>query len=200
VAVQFLQWASQGPLRDPKGTAPQTATLPDAVMLLKFSPRTDLHSGVFLSLIAAVAVFVYLRMTVGGLRLRIVGENPRVARAAGFDSNAVQLKAMMLSGALCGLAGGVQYVGISGVIDGGFAQNWGFLGIPVALLGGLDPLGVVFSALMFGALFAGTQSLSRSVQGGDLLIFVVQGVAVLAFVGLSAWQRHRKAQREAAGV
>ncbi len=200
VAIQFLQWASQGPLRDPKGTAPQTAALPDPVMLLKFSPRTDLHSGVIIGVLAAVAVFVYLRYTVGGLKLRIVGENPRAARAAGFDESAIQLKAMMLSGALCGLAGGVQYVGISGVIDGGFAQNWGFLGIPVALLGGLDPLGVLFSAFMFGALFAGTQSLSRTVQGGDLLIFVVQGVAVLAFVGLSAWQKHRRATKEAAGV
>lgn len=198
IAVQLLQWSVQGPLRDPSGSAPQTASLPESAMLHQFSNRTDLHVGVFLAVLIALALAVYLRGTVSGFRLRLVGENPRAARAARIDAGRQQMLAMAMSGGLCGLAGGIQFVGISGAIDGGFPQNWGFLAIPVALLGGLDPLGVLISAFYFGALFAGTQSLSRAVQGGDLLIFVIQGVAVLAFVGLQEWSRRRALKSEAA--
>lgn len=62
------------------------------------------------------------------------------------------MKAMALSGGLCGLAGGIEYMALSGTIDTGFPQQWGFLAIPVALLGFLDPIGVVLSAFYFGAL------------------------------------------------
>lgn len=182
VALQLLAWSVGGPLRDPSSTASQTAELPATAMLARWSVRTDLHFGVVLGILVAVLIWIYMRWTVGGFRLRLTGENERAARAASMDTSQIRLKAMALSGALCGLAGGIQFVGISGVIDAGFNQQWGFLGIPVALLGGLNALGVLASAFYFGALFAGTQALSRTTPGGDLLIFVVQGVSVLAFI------------------
>ena len=68
----------------------------------------------------------------------------------------------------------------------GFSQNWGFLGIPVALLSGLNPLGAIASAVFFGALFAGSENLARYTASGPTLIYIVQAVTVLAMVGLSA--------------
>ncbi len=191
VAIQLLAWAVNGPLRDPSGMAPQTVSVPEGAMLPRFSVRTDVHLGVVLALLVAVVIAIYMRSTVSGFQLRLAGSNPRAARAARMNLPAIRIKAMALSGALCGLAGGVQYLGISGVMDSGFNQQWGFLGIPVALLGGLDPIGVLGSSFFFGALMAGTQSLSRTVQGGDLLIFVIQGIAVLGFV-VAQSRRSRK--------
>src|SRR6185436_13837718 len=98
---------------------------------------------------------------------------------------------MLWSGALCGLAGGVEYAGVSGYLFDGFSPGWGFLGIPVALLGGLHPLGVVFSGLYFGALFAGSKNLEAFGSASSSLVFLMQGVAVLAFVGLQQLSRKR---------
>ncbi|MBL8059322.1 MAG: ABC transporter permease [Chthonomonas sp.] len=182
IALQALAWAVTGPLQAPGTTASQTEELAPPQMLTRFSSRTDLHMGVLLAVVAAIMIWGYLNFTRPGFQLRLTGENPRAARAARLNADRIRLQAMALSGALCGLAGGVQFAGVSGVIDTGFNQQWGFLGIPVALLGGLNALGVIVSSFLFGGLMAGTQTLSRTAPGGDLLIFVVQGAAVLAFL------------------
>lgn len=192
IALQILGWAVQGPLQESDKLLPQTERLAPEQMLLKFTVRTDLHLGVVFAVLIAVAVGIYLRRTVGGFQLRLVGENASAARAAGLRAERIQLKAMMLSGAMCGLAGGIQYVGVTGSIDAGFSQNWGFLGIPVALLGGLDAFGVLLSSFVFGALFAGAQQMARFGLGGDSVIYVIQAVSVLAFIAITSRQQRRR--------
>jgi simple sugar transport system permease protein len=109
----------------------------------------------------------------------------------------VQIAAMMLSGGLCGLAGGVDYTGFIGQVGLGFSQNWGFLSIPVALLGGLHPLGVLVRCLFFGGLFAGSENLATFNTIGGTVVYVMQAVAVLAFVGTKSWLDSRKVRSEA---
>jgi simple sugar transport system permease protein len=188
VAQQILSYAVTGPLRERDGTLPQTDALPTAAMLLRPDRQTDLHAGVALAALAAVLVWALLYRTRPGLVLRIVGDNPRAARANRLNADATQLWAMALSGGLCGLAGAIEYLGIAGQVGTDFSRNWGFLGIPVALLGGLHPLGLVASALVFGGLLAGSTNLARFSAGGDTLIYVVQGAAVLGLVALSGWR------------
>lgn len=196
VAVQIVSFMVRGPLQERSGQLPLTDPLPNAAMLARFSTRTDLHSGVFVALAAAVVVFVILFRTVGGFELRIVGQNPRLARANRIDASRVQLWAMALSGGLCGLAGSVEYAGIAGRIGGDFAQGWGFLGIPVALLGGLHPVGAFFASLYFGALFAGSQNLARFTVGASSMVYVIQGIAVLGFVALQVAMNRRQVHEE----
>jgi simple sugar transport system permease protein len=104
---------------------------------------------------------------------------------------------MLVSGALCGLAGGVEYTGTAGQLGAGFSQQWGFLGIPVALLGGLHPGLVMLSAGYFGALFAGSENLARFTPAGTTLIFVIQSAAVLGFVGVRAIMERKPLPTEA---
>jgi simple sugar transport system permease protein len=197
IAIQLLGYAVSGPLQEAKRVLPQSDPLPESWMLYRFSRQMDLHSGVFLALLAAAGVYIYLLFTRDGFRLRLVGDNPRVARANRIDAGAVQIRAMLLSGALCGLAGGVELTGIQGVLDTSFSQQWGFLAIPVALLGGLHPLLTVVSALYFGVLFAGSRNLASFTQGATAMIFVIQAVAVLGFVGLQAAMARRIVRQEA---
>jgi simple sugar transport system permease protein len=105
---------------------------------------------------------------------------------------------MLVSGALCGLAGGIEYVGMARQLGTGFSQNWGFLGIPVALLSGLDPIMSLFSALLFGALFAGSENLARFTSAGPTLIYIVQAGAVLGVVALRAFRSRRAIQKQRA--
>lgn len=189
IALQALAWAVTGPLQAAGTTASQTAELAPYQMLVRWSQRTDLHLGVILVVIMGLLVWGFMSYSVAGFHIRLTGENPRAARAAKLNADGIRLQAMGLSGALCGLAGGIQFTGVSGVIDIGFSQQWGFLGIPVALLGGLNALGVMISSFLFGGLMAGSQSLSRTTPGGDLLIFVIQGAAVLAFLLIQRFRR-----------
>ncbi|MEI7577820.1 MAG: ABC transporter permease [Armatimonadota bacterium] len=183
IGVQLLVFSVDGPLRRAGQSAPMTDQLPDAWMLWKPSRQTDFHLGVLLALVVAFCVGWYVFRTRSGYLLRATGANPRFVRANRYRPEWIQFKAMLLSGGLCGLAGGVQYLGINGQLTSSFSQQYGFLAIPVALVGGLHPIGVVASSLFFGSLFAGTSNLSRFSGGGSYFVYVVQALAVLALLG-----------------
>ncbi len=186
IAMYLLDWAvNGGPLQRADRTLPQSEPLPQSAMLLRFDRQLDVHTGCLYALLAVVLVWVYLQTTKGGFRLRLVGANPRVARANRIPSDRIAVWAMFLSGALCGLAGAIEYTAITGIVSSkGFAQGWGFLAIPVALLGNLTAPGVLLSGLYFGALFAGSENLARFQTGADKLILFIQGAAVLALIGM----------------
>jgi len=192
IALQVLSWAVAGPLRQKGSTLPWTDELPQAVMFYRPDRTSDLHAGVFLALFAAFILYFVLFRSRWGYLVRLVGVNPRVAQVNHVDSDRVQVAAMALSGALCGLAGAVQYLGISGQLSTEFSQNWGFLGIPVTLLGGLHPAGLLLSASYFGALLAGTANLARFTEGGDTLVYVIQGAAVLGLAGTRSYLASRR--------
>ncbi|MCX7800578.1 MAG: ABC transporter permease [Fimbriimonadales bacterium] len=182
VMVQTLLWLVSGPLQDPSLGVPLSRRLPHDAMLPRLDRQADLHAGFLIGLLLAPVLWVILYRTFWGLDIRFAGSNPDAARANRRPIRLVQLGAMALSGALCGLAGGVEYAGSLGQVGAGISQNWGFLAIPVALLGGLDPLGVVATALVFGGLFAGSEDLLRFTPAGSALVAAFQAVALLAFV------------------
>lgn len=188
VAVQLLNFAVRGPLQEEAGRTPQSERLPDAAMLARFNPQTDLHVGVWVAVALAILVSAWMFLTPSGFRVRLVGAGPGAARANRIPVSRVQYLAMGLSGALCGLAGGIELTGIAGRLDAGFPQNYGFLAIPVALLGGLHPLGAAASSFVFGGLLAGSTSLARVTAGGDRLIYVIQGLMVLGYLAFQAYE------------
>lgn len=192
LALFTLEWVIRGPLQEAKRQVFVTDPLPNAAMLMRFDRQSDLHVGVFATLAAATGVWLYLWHTRAGLDLRVVGGAPRAARANHIDVGRIQIGAMALSGGLCGLAGAIDYVGVTGRLADGFSQNWGFIAIPVALLGGLNPWGVLASSLYFGGLFAGSDVLKRFTPIGNSLVPAIQGLAVLAFIGVNAvFSRHQ---------
>jgi len=186
VALQLLGWAVSGPLQQANHELPLSDILPDSLAIPRFDRQTDLNAGLVLALAVAAATWFFLYRSRSGFRIRVVGDNPRVARANRIDAPRVQMVTMAISGALCGLAGGVEYSGVARQLGSGFSQQWGFLGIPVALLGGLHPGLAILSAAFFGALFAGSENLSRFTPSGTTLIYVIQAVAVLGFVAARA--------------
>ncbi|MBL8047871.1 MAG: ABC transporter permease [Chthonomonas sp.] len=198
VALQLLEWVSAGPLRDPGGGVPMTKRLPDTQMLLRWDRQIDLHFGVPLAVTIAILVFLFLYRTTYGFSLRFVGQNPVAAEVNRLPVSRIQLGAMALSGALCGLAGGVEYAGMAGQLGASFSQNWGFLAIPVAILGGLHPLGVVVSALAFGMLIAGTDQLARTGGAQSSIVAIIQGVSMLLVIAFAELNRRRQMREGAA--
>jgi simple sugar transport system permease protein len=192
VAASLLAYLVSGPLQEDKRQLPLTEMLPRDWMLPRFDRQLDFHLGVALALLAAPAVWLFLYQTVPGYLVRLVGAGATAARANRISSAKYQSLALSLGGGLCGLAAGVQYLGIVGQIGQGFSQQWGFLGIPVALLGGMNPFGVALSAVFFGGLFAGSENLARFTPAGTTIVYVLQAVAVLAYIAVQALQEMRR--------
>src|SRR5207253_10809845 len=111
-----------------------------------------------------------------GFGWRAVGDNPRAARVAGLAPARALLTAVLASGALAGLAGGVEVLGVTGRLFEQFSAGQGYTAIAVALLGRLHPAGLAVAALFFGALAAGSGAMQRS--GGGAAVFGALGQAL----------------------
>jgi simple sugar transport system permease protein len=190
VALEFLRYLLQGPMRATSEAGdfldPQSRQLPDPAHLPEFfspTPGQGLHLGFFIALVAAALLAFLLRRTTFGFRLRVVGQNPQAARFAGMNVARVSFATLALSGALAGLAGGIQVAGVATYIlfpDVG-TDGLGFTGIAVALLGRLSPIGVILSAIFFGLLGTAFKALERSpLEIHSSTAQGVQGLLVIA--------------------
>jgi ABC-type uncharacterized transport system permease subunit len=198
VAVYLVRYMVEGPLQERAHVNPQSDALPQSAYFAHLLPRawsndivTRLHSGVLLALIAVPLVWLLLYRTGMGFGMRLAGQNAEAARTGRFPVDRLRLRAMILSGALCGVAGTVELLGVTGRLYANFSPGWGYTAIPVALLGGLHPIGTLFSALFFGALTAGSSNLNRFSGVSSVVGNVIQASAVLAVVGARAWQARR---------
>ena len=150
------------------GGIPQTRLLSPNSWLPIIVPGTQLHLGVVIAVLVAVAAWVLLRRTGFGFRIRAVGLSTDAASYAGMAVKRTTMLALTLSGAMCGLAGAMLVFGSIShrmVTDGsltGFTGSDGYYGIVVALFGGLSPLWTIVSAFLFGGLLVGGDSWHRA--------------------------------------
>ncbi len=205
IALSIMTYLLHGVLIDPTELdnsirIPQTQRLSLAADLPRLVP-TRLHLGAALAVLAAIAVYILLWRTTVGYRIRAVGFNPFASRYAGIRVSRYQVLAITLSGALSGLAGAVEILGVNHRLftDGsttGFTSNAGFNGIVVALFGNLNPLGTIPASFLFGSLLVGANSLQRSVQVPSAFVTTLDGLIVIFVVATQAWGR-RQSQRRA---
>lgn len=199
VAIELTAFVVRGPLQEPRGVFPQTEAIAAGARLPALVPGTRLHLGVVLAVVAAVAVAWLFRQTKLGFRMRAVGASPEAARMAGkIDTGPVTLVAFLGSGALAGLAGGVQVAGVTYALYEGYSPGWGYTAIAVALLAALDPLWVLATALLFGALEAGAAAMQRDAGIPAVWAVAVQALLILAVLALD--QMRRRANAGSAGV
>lgn len=177
-AIHLLGWSVNGPLHERAAQYPQTdlaaATLPPLA--------GGVHSGVLLALAASIAMWWMLYRTVEGLRLRATGFNPFAARWAGIRVGAQLVRAMAMSGAVAGLAGGIELLGVTHRLFERFAAGYGYSGIAVALLAQLHPLATIASAFFFGALVTGAGELQRTANISAGVATFGQAVVILMLI------------------
>ena len=200
IAVQLMNFLLAGPLIDPfqieMGTRiPETARFPDSSDLPRLAP-TRLHAGFALAVIAAFVVWILLWRTTIGYRIRAVGLNLDASRFAGIPIDRYAMLALTLSGALAGLGGAVQVLGLHHRMftDGsaaGFTGAAGFNGIVAALFGGLHPIGTIPSSILFGGLLVGANKLQRVAQVPSALAIALNGLVVMFVVATQIWRYRR---------
>ncbi|HBJ1651784.1 ABC transporter permease [Clostridium botulinum] len=133
---------------------PEVASL-KTPMLTKLFEGSYINLGILIAILAVIIVGFILNKTVLGYELKAVGFNRDAAEYAGMSVNKNVIYAMMIAGALSGLAGVAQYVGNASNIQIGVMPTQGFDGIAVSLLGANNPIGVFISAIFFGLLYSG---------------------------------------------
>ena len=126
-----------------------------AARLPRLSPPSQLNLGFVFALFAVLAVWFVFQHTAFGYEIRMLGANPLFVRWCGMPDKKIALKAMFLSGFLGGIAGAVQVLGVHYRFIANFSPGYGFTGIAVALLARNNPLGVLFSSFLLGALYNG---------------------------------------------
>jgi len=176
-AIHLLGWSVNGPLREHAAQYPQTDPAGAALPVLG-----GVHAGIVLAVAASVFAWWLLYRTAEGLRLRATGFNPNAARWAGIRVGAQLARAMAISGAAAGLAGGVELLGVTHRLFERFAAGYGYSGIAVALLAQLHPLATIASALFFGALVTGAGELQRAANISAGLATFGQAVVILTLI------------------
>lgn len=191
IARYLVSWLVVGPLKD-EGMIPQTvaigrntqlpqiktlftkATL-DAVPLLNLGRA---HLGIVVAVLMAVVVWLVLKYTTLGYENRAVGFNPWASETAGISVQWTTVKSLCISGALAGLAGAVEVMGVHYRIFDQFSSGFGFTGIAVALLAKNHPVGIIPAALLFGALSAGSGTMQLEAGVPQKIIWIIQALVI----------------------
>jgi len=179
--------------RDPGSTAPETAVLPVAERL----PRlfgTTIHAGVPFALVVLLLVHFVMTRTAFGLRVQVVGANPKAAIHAGLDVPLLSLAVFALSAGLAGLAGGVEILGVWGTMRADWNPAYGLMIVPLVFLARFNGIALVGFVFFFAVLSIGGETASRKADiPNDFLLVLV--ALVLAFMALTEYLMLRRQQR-----
>lgn len=184
-----------GPWRDPTSGWPQSPEIAENAMFFKLIPRSRLHVGFIVGIAAIAILWFVLTQTSFGLKMRAVGLGKPAAQFAGIDVGRTTLIAALISGGIAGIAGVSEVAGIQYHLIGDLSANYGYTGVIIATLGGLNAIGVFVASLFFGLIDTGAQTVSRAMGVPVYLGEVTQAVMLLVALGMSLLQRYRIVRR-----
>lgn len=196
IAVELTRLVANDPrlLHDPTRQGPRTPDIAPTALLPPLVPGHTLHAGLILALVVAAVLAVLLSGSAFGFQLRMVGRGPGAARASRVSVEDVWMAALLQSGALAGLAGAVEVLGVHHFFQAGFSPGYGYEGIAVAILGSSAPFGTVLSALFWGALANGAVEMEMSTDLSRHVVSVIQALVILA-VAIRHWPLPRRSTR-----
>lgn len=187
VALYAVSYLVRGPLQEPTHAYPQSSSIADAVHLARIPGAGRLHAGLVVALLIVIAAGWAMRHTAFGFRLLAVGESPSAAASAGMiDVRRVTAMAFVASGALAGLAGATEVLGVTFALYEDLSPGYGYTAIAVALLAGLDPWRVIATSLLFAALEAGAGAMQRDAGVPSTLVSVIEALLILGVVAAQA--------------
>lgn len=186
VALYLVEYLATGPWNDPMSGEAITYPIPFAGTLPLLITRGGAHTGVILACLVAVVLWWWLYRTVPGYEVRSAGANPRAARFGGITLGRVQLMAMLVGGAMAGLAGAIEVSGVHHRMLLGLSPQYGMMSILIAVLGRFHPIALIPVNFALAVLIAGSDSLQRTVGFPAAAVFMLQALIVLIVLGIEA--------------
>lgn len=178
IAIYFVSYLANYPLKV-EGAVAQTSKVMETAMLPRIFSKYQLTLAIFIAIAACILVKYFMQKTKLGYEMRCVGMNSTAAETAGIKIGKIMMIAMFISGAIAGLAGAGQVLGVDRRFIDGFSPGYGFDGIAVAALAADNPIGVIFAGIIFGALRAGSMVLNRTTNIPTDFVNVIQALVVL---------------------
>ncbi|UVE18393.1 ABC transporter permease [Pseudomonas sp. LS44] len=209
IALNLLLFCVHGPLKDPAGfNFPESAMFGDASRLPALFEDGRVHAGLYFAIAALVAVWVLLQKSFLGFQIKVLGLDQRAAGFVGFREKKLVWIALLISGALAGLAGVGEVTGPIGQLVPQVSPGYGYAAITVAFLGRLNPLGILFAGLLMALLYLGgenaqmnanlPQAITQLFQGMMLFFLLACDVLILYKPRLGLNWRRRVALKEVA--
>ncbi|MDO9545581.1 MAG: ABC transporter permease [Pelolinea sp.] len=187
IAMLFTEYMVQFPLRGDKSTTAHSPIIDETAELMTFLPGSKWGVGFIIAIVAVVVIFIYLWKTKSGYEQRMAGQATRFALYGGVPSKKAAIRAMIISGALAGLAGSIEVLGVHRRLMTGFSVGLGFDGLTAAILGQSHPFGVLIVSILFAGVKLGAQlglqlklGIPREL-GGTIIGFIILFVAARKF-------------------
>lgn len=197
IGILWVSYLVYGPWKDPQGmNFPLTAQFPDAAMLPTFA-GSRIHIGALLVIALVILFSIIFKNSRWGYEIKVIGASEPAARYAGMNIKQNIYIVMLLSGAICGLAGMTEVSGIVGRLQPGLSPGYGYTAIIIAWLAKLNPIAIIIVSVLFGALQVGgylVQTLGvpatvASMLQGAILFFVVGGEVFTTYrIKITGWK------------
>ena len=192
VALQLLNYLLLGPWKDPAGfNFPQSVMFPFDALLPTLLPGTRVNISLLIALAVAIMAWFFTQRSFAGYRLEVGGLAHNAARYAGFSQNGAIWISLLIGGAAAGLAGAAEVSGPVGQLQRSISTGYGYAAIIVAYLGGLHPIGIVFSAFLMATLYIGGDNAMVSAGLPIAAVNVFQGSLLLAYLIAITFVRRR---------
>lgn len=177
IAQLFLSYLVHGPWRDPQGyNFPQSRAFNDAYLIPLLIEGTRANWSIVLALLLAVASWLFSSHTFAGYRMQVAGLAPAAAGYAGYSNKGNVWVALLISGALAGMAGLCEVAGPIGQLQTEISPGYGFAAIIVAWIGRLQPLGIVLGSLLMSLLYLGGESAQLQMALPSAITGLFQGL------------------------
>ncbi|MFW3172506.1 ABC transporter permease [Geodermatophilus sp. CPCC 206100] len=197
VSFQVLDYAATEVWADPAAGVAATQTVGEAAELPVLGGPPGVHAGILLAVLVSLASIVVTRRTAAGFELRAAGTNPRAAAINGIRVGRIAVVALVVGGALAGLAGAIEVSGVHGRAIEGMQANYLLLGIIVGLIARGNALWVPVVAFGISILEVGASSMQRTVGVPAEMVLIIEAL-ILIFLLLSDVIAGRLARRAAA--
>ena len=192
IALFVLKFLMYGTWRDPLSHGfPLSKPFPDNAQLPRIIYHTRVNLGLIFGIIAVFVVWYLLKKTKFGYEIRVIGENPNAARYAGMNVAKNIIIAMIISGALAGLAGMVQVSGIIHLLQIKINPDYGYTAIIVAWLAYLDPIVAAFFAVFLGGLASGAYQIQITMQVPFGIVGVIESAILFVLIGSEIFMKYR---------
>ncbi len=184
IANDIMLFLIYQPWRDPNGSGqPQSRPLAGSLRLASIF-ESGINASVILLIVAAIGLWLVIRKTGWGFALRVAGGNAVAARRNGLPTRSLALSAMLVGGALAGIGGALNLLGVEGQLRPDITVTFGYIGFLACFLGRNDPVKAVLASLLFGAIALSGNGLQLSEGLDGSVVNVLLGAIVLTMLGI----------------
>lgn len=191
VALLVVQGLLNGPWRNSRTGFTDSDRFGAGYDLPALIPGTRVHWGFGVAVVIIAVTWFVFGKTAVGMRIRASGQAPEAARFSGIPVDRLRFRSALVSGAIAGLGGASQVMGVQHQLTQGISNSYGYTGVIVATLGGLTALGVVLVASLLADISVGAENVSLVLQVPTQLGAIFGALLLLTVLSAMSLRRYR---------